>query len=309
MISSKIIAHSKAHNSGIEIITFELVYPRFIHSELMTHRVFSRNAASSRAIPIEKTIEMVINSPAMPVEWGANKPGMQATELLTGLELEYARSAWYEAARRAVISANELRALGLHKQIVNRVLEPFVWMKTVVTSTEWDNFFWLRDHKDAQPEFRALAQEMFKALSESTPSTLKSGEWHLPYYSEGVWKSGDYVRPLTLDAVDTKGNTLKEAQQISASCCAQVSYRKLDASEEKAEALCKRLLGDGEGPVHASPFEHQATPMCRDKPVKGASWIDVDKGTTHISVNGSYCWSGNFRGWIQHRQLIPGHSK
>jgi thymidylate synthase ThyX len=85
MISAKIIADSISESEyGDRITTFELEYPRFIHGELMTHRLFSRNAASSRAIPINKMMDQVLTAPAMPVEWGLNKSGMQAEEMLKG---------------------------------------------------------------------------------------------------------------------------------------------------------------------------------------------------------------------------------
>tara|TARA_R110000744_G_C19371770_1_gene563193 strand:- start:52463 stop:54367 length:1905 start_codon:yes stop_codon:yes gene_type:complete len=146
-ISAKVIAHSKSSVDGKEIITFELVYPRFIHGEIMTHRMFSRNAASSRAIPVQKMIDMVRALPAKPVHWGKNQPGMQAKEEVSNWDAfgqgEYQ---WNGAAFDASTRAETLNNQGYHKQIVNRILEPFQWMKTVVTATEWENFFWLRNH-------------------------------------------------------------------------------------------------------------------------------------------------------------------
>ncbi len=300
-ITAEIIADSVSEN-GDRITTFCLEYPRFIHSELMTHRLFSRNAASSRAIPIEKMMEMVEESPAMPVEWGLNQSGMQAKELHS--DTDECVQAWKLAACSAVKSAYNLRKLGLHKQIVNRVLEPFQWMKTIVTATEFDNFFWLRCHPDAQPEISVLAALMYEAYQENEPMLLQEGDWHLPYfetsYFSSEWDSGIEINGVTI--------TLQEALKISASCCAQVSYRKLDGSLDKATKIYDQLVSMS--PVHASPFEHQATP------IGNASWdiegdtpflLNAPEGITHED-RGANLWSGNLKGFVQYRQLIKGNT-
>lgn len=139
-ISAKLIAYSQAPNKQ-KIATFELEYPRFLHSELMTHRVFSRNAMSSRAVPIEKMIEQVRNDPATPIHWGKNKSGMQAKEELYGVDRVDVKGEWFLAAMNAADSASFMSDCGAHKQIVNRILEPFQTMKTVLTATEFGNFF------------------------------------------------------------------------------------------------------------------------------------------------------------------------
>lgn len=305
-IKATIIAHSKSSVNGKEIITFELEYPRFIHSELMTHRLFSRNAASSRAIPVAKMIEQVRNDPAMPIHWGKNQPGMQAKEELVGFNLTYVQQDWESAANYAAICAASMETYGAHKQIVNRILEPFQMMKTVLTATEFDNFFWLRKHPDAQPEIKYLAELMWDVLRASEARELHPGWWHTPYFDNGYWcpfmmDEDCYDNPTTLD----------EALAISSSCCAQVSYRKLDDSLEKAKDIFGKLIESK--PCHASPCEHQATPMEES----GEFWdesgdygvnclCDPDtwqEGITHVDRNGNF-WSGNFKGWIQHRQLI-----
>lgn len=300
-ISAKIVADSISQ--GKRITTFELNYPRFIHSELMTHRVFSRNAMSSRAVPIEKMIEQVRTNPATPIHWGQNQAGMQAKKELEGENLAWAKVYWVGAAEAVAEHAEWLNNIGLHKQVVNRILEPFQTMKTVLTSTEFENFFWLRNHEDAQPEIKKLAEEMLKALEESEPLELKVGDWHLPYFETSFW-DGDWP------ALDINGTeySLEDAKAISASCCAQVSYRKLDDSLEKALNVYKRLVESE--PVHASPFEHCATPMQEpDKLGKinhsfnPNSW---EEGVTHVDKSGVLC-SGNFKGWVQYRQLIKGN--
>lgn len=281
------------------ITTFELEYNRYIHSELMTHRLFSRNSASSRAIPVAKIIEQVRNNPATPIHWGKNEAGMQSSEELQGVALEAASIRWKEAANKAANIAEEMSAGGGHKQWVNRILEPFQVMKVVVTSTDFDNWFWLRDHKDAQPEIRYLAQLMKQELDKSEPEFLVEEQWHLPYVrtnlllkTKGGWHTqqcyyNEYGSEITPD----------EAIKISCSSCAQVSYRKLDTSLEKAEIIYDKLVNSE--PVHASAFEHVAKCEIKDSTVRG--W-------THQDFKGNF-YSGNFRGFVQYRQLIDNHSK
>lgn len=297
-ISAKIIADSISEQ-GKRITTFELEYPRFIHSEFMTHRLFSRNAASSRAIPVKRAIELVQEHTAMPIHWGKNQPGMSAKdECETLLKYDDVHSepvtreqAWNLARDAAVFHAKAFNEAGYHKQIVNRILEPFTHIKVICTATEFDNFFWLRNHADAQPEIKKLAEVMLEILNESVPAVLQCGEWHMPYYDNGQWipinGKGD-------NATDKHGTTVKDALAISASCCAQVSYRKLDDSLEKARDIFKRLVEAM--PPHFSPFEHQATPM--------SSGVDIsESGVTHVDRYGRF-WSGNFSQWIQFRQLL-----
>ncbi len=299
-ISAKIVADSVSPQ-GKRITTFELEYPRWIHGELLTHRQFSRNAMSSRAVPIEKMIEQVMNSPAKPIHWGKNQAGMQAKEELS--DTIHVDFYWEELAKEVGGYADYFSKQGLHKQVVNRILEPFQTMKTVLTATEFENFFWLRNHEDAQPEIKKLAELMLKAMEESKPIPLLPGEWHLPYYGEHGALFGSFSE-----------QELKEAKAISASCCAQVSYRKLDDSLEKALKVYERLVESE--PVHASPFEHQATPMqfrygadlWQAAKKAGIDEPLFEEGTTHMDYVGNF-WSGNFCGWIQHRQLIPNNVK
>jgi thymidylate synthase ThyX len=297
-VSAKVIKDSISPD-GIRITTLELEYPRIIHSELMTHRVFSRNSASSRAIPVSKVIELVENNPAMPVHWGKNQAGMQAKEELDDISKESVRQLWLEAARQAVSIAKVMADIGAHKQVVNRILEPFQHMKVVVTSTEWANWDWLRDHPDADPTIHALARESKKARDESVPFPLKYGEWHLPYVNTGLSK-------LDCSQIyyDENHNqiSLEQARMISASCCAQTSYRKQDGSLEKAEDIFKKLVESE--PCHASPVEHQATPI----EYSDTAMEIFQEGVTHRDKNWDL-WSANFRGWVQFRQLIPNNAK
>lgn len=243
MFEAKVIAHS-AHQ-GKEIVTFQLVYPRWVHGEVMTHRVFSRNSMSSRAVPVAKMLDQVRTSPAKPIRWGLNQPGMQATDQnLEGAALEKANEIWERVANACAEGAAELAALGLAKQWANRPLEAFQWMRTIVTATEWDNFYALRCHPDAQPEFQHLAGLMRAAHEASTPEYLQVGQWHLPYVLE-----------------HEKTLPLKDLRKVSAARCARVSYLTHDGQNPSIEAdlaLFDRLAAGK--PIHASPLEHQATP-------------------------------------------------
>lgn len=265
-ITAKVIAHSINRFHSKPIITLQLRYPRFIHSELMTHRDFSRNASSSRAIPTPKMIEQVRNEPAMPVHWGKNQPGMQAFEEVHPADMALAKGLWLQAAKEAADLAEEMHALGLHKQVINRILEPFQYISVIVTATEWDNFFELRNHADADPTIKALAQAMLAAIEGSTPRLLEDHEWHLPYVTDEERANMDWATLC----------------KVSAARCARVSYLTHDGatpSIEKDLALYERLVGSR--PLHASPIEHQALPA----PEAHNRW-------------------GNFNGWIQNRKLI-----
>lgn len=269
-IEAKIIADSIS-TAGKRITTMQLCYPRFIHSEFMTHRMFSRNAMSSRAVPVAKMIEQVRNDPAMPIHWGKNQPGMQAHEELKGKAKSNAIENWKQAAVYAADTAEYLSADGAHKQIVNRILEPFQWMHTVVTATEWDNFFELRCHADAQPEIHALACAMRDAMKESSPTTRFDFVWHLPYVAD------EERERIAID----------DLRKISAARCARVSYLKHDGAAPNIEddlKLFERLAGGK--PIHASPLEHQAVPL--------------PKATDR---------SRNFCGWLQFREMYENKGK
>ncbi len=328
-INAKLVAYSISPE-GKKIATFELTYHRYIHGEFMTHRLFSRNAMSSRAVPVNKMLDVIREAPAMPIHWGKNQAGMQAKEendskisfendAGTYTWVSDREKAWKYAAETACEYAENFSDAGYHKQIVNRLVEPFQMMKTVMTATELDNFFWLRLDVDAQPEIFELARCMKECLDKTEPELLKIDEWHTPYVGhikiykqpkKGEEATGEYV--LKYLSSEGKELTKEEALAISSSCCAQVSYRNLDNTYEKAMAIYGRLLSGAK--VHASPFEHQATPM---------EYVDIhtDYGTdvivqffdgflggyTHVDSSGKF-WSANFQGWVQHRQLLDNHT-
>ena len=304
LITARILADSVSPD-GVRMTTFEIEYPRFILAELNTHRMLSKNSASSRAIPVKTMHEHMRQTPAQPVHWGKNQPGMQANVELADNDLADAKFMWQRAQQDAMHWAQQMsERVGLHKQVANRITEPWMIMKTVISGTEWANFWWLRAHADAQPEIHELAVKMWDELNSSVPLLLQPGEWHLPYVKSHRLSSGELIY---LDATDTPITT-EQAKIISASCCAQVSYRKNDDSYEKAHKIFKQLIESQ--PCHASPVEHQATPMepwayetARDDPQHLR-----EHGYTHMTMDGEL-WSGNLRGWIQHRKLIAGEAQ
>lgn len=288
---------------GVRICTFEIECHRYIWSEFLTHRAFSKNAASSRAIPIANVIKMVRDNPSTPIHWGKNQPGMQASEELDELSKKNAEAYWILSSMNAANNAEKMAEYGVHKQIANRPLEPFTHIKSVVTMTDFDNFEWLRDDIEAQPEIAELANVMIQCRNGSVPVGLKSGEWHLPYVD--IYRDeSDILHYLDSDGEEI---SLEDALKISASCCAQVSYRRLNDSKEKALEIYSKLFS-GRKP-HLSPTEHQATPIVslldcdveKNIPFIPDTW---ENGITHVGRNGKL-HSGNFTGWIQYRQTLP----
>lgn len=300
-ISAKIICDSKY--AGNRLTTMELHYPRFIHAEFMTHRVFSRNASSSRAIPVQKQIDMILEDTAMPIHWGKNQSGMQAAEesdeKITLQVLDSAgvydmqlspQEAWLKARDEAVRIAKAFHAAGYHKQIVNRILEPFSHITVLVTSDCWNNFFALRDHTDAQPEICILAQMMKDAMDASIPDIMVSPDsWHLPYIDEqDVAEATEYCKKDRITRDTPKRHEIMQVLcAISAARCARVSYLTHDKKRPTIQEdmnLFFRLTAAN--PPHMSPCEHQAYP-------------------TNSSMNVS---EGNFRRWHQFRHTIHGNT-
>lgn len=246
MIYAKVIADSVT-GTGKRLTTMEVQMHRFVLAEFNTHRAFSRNSASSRAIPIEKQIAKIEKSPAYPLDWGRNKSGMQAGESLNAKDSKKAKRLWKKSAKRAIKDCRRLQNLGVHKQLANRILEPYMWHTTIVSSTEWENFFEQRCSVLAQPEIRELAMCMRDAYNKSVPFLLVTGEFHLPYLQPGEDFLPDWQK-----------------LQISIARCARVSYLTHDNqhSVEKDILLFNKLINAE--PPHWSPMEHIATPMADD---------------------------------------------
>ena len=265
-ITAEVVADSTNSNTGTRLVTMLLTYHRYIHAEFMTHRVFSRNASSSRAIPISKQIEKVECYPVFPTEWGTNLPGMQAGQALDVAEITEAEAIWALALQDAIKHAKRLKELGVHKQIVNRILEPFSSITVIVTATDWDNFFDLRISPLAQPEIRELAEKM-KIAMDMSESVIRfpnmPADAHLPFVTS--------EERMSLSTGD--------AMMVSAARCARVSYLNHDGlapDVSKDLSLAYRLAQDR----HASVFEHQAVATVQR------------------------CQVRNFKDWMQHRAQL-----
>lgn len=286
--SAKVICDSITEQ-GSRLTTMEWTYPRFIHSEIMTHRDRARNAASSRAIPWPKMMERITEHPVTPIHWGVEQRGMQSGEELPPELAAYAEELWLQARDAAVKYADMIHNIGrtyanivnlgddapvrdikIHKSLPNRITEPWMWITVVMTASEWNNLWRLRVHKDAERHFQKIAGMAQEALEESIPNKLSHGDWHLPYISDEECDDNGY---------DT---TLVDWRKISTARCARVSYLTQDGKRDlvKDIQLFDRLV-QGSGFGHWSPHEHVATPATPD------------------------VRSGPFRGWLQYRKFFP----
>lgn len=250
--------------AGSRLTTFEVTFHRFVLAEFNTHRVFSRNSASSRAIPAHKMLKRVFDTPAIPLVWPAEQAGMQGGEELDVDTQSAAARQWLIACDNALASAKALIELGVHKSVVNRLLEPFMWQTVIVTSVDYQNYFKLRNSPKAQPEIQCVAKLMKEAYDKSVPGLLQPGEYHLPYIS-----ADDFSMYLLPDLI-----------AISVARCARVSYLTHSGVRNVTEdlAMYKRLISAD--PPHESPLEHVATP--------------VEPGMYSL---------GNFPGWDQWRHF------
>jgi hypothetical protein len=314
-ISATSILASKHAITGDRIDTLLLRNPRWIHAEGRTHRLMkigedmeisvptpslmedenlSRNASSSRAIPVEKLIQDVLDDPAVPLFWGKNQKGMQASEecdalvpVVTagGLKNVRREDAWLLARDYAVGFAQCFAQSGYHKQIVNRLLEPFSHITVVVTATNWSNFLALRDHPDAEPHIQILAREIRKALEGAEVQTLAPGEWHLPFVTDG-----EHEGVPASDAL----HGFDKLRKLSVARCASTSYKTVDGFDmtlERAIELHDKLRDHR--PMHASPFEHQAM----------ADYVADGGGPAYRYINTRL--HGNFTGFCQYRKMLP----
>jgi thymidylate synthase ThyX len=286
MIEAKVICDSISKDSP-RLTTFQLRYPKYIHSEFMTHRMFSRNASSSRAIPVEKNLREVSSKElrVIPSVFTSEQRGMSGGSDLSEDALVRAHEIWSHAASDASYHAKRLSSAGVHKSIVNRLIEPFLHINVVCSAVEraYLNFFGLRLDKAAQPEIRILAETMWQAWSESKQEVLIPGDWHLPF--------------ISTEEIEAWWNweiNVEQARKISAARCARVSYLSFETGKtstgEEDMKLFDRLASSS--PMHLSPLEHQATP---DELVDNGQELYWKHGHDH----------GNLYGWRQHRKLIP----
>lgn len=293
---AKILKDSIATN-GKRLTTMEVSYPRIVLAEFNTHRVLSRNSASSRAIPVKRMLKRVKEDPFIPIYWGRNQSGMQAAEQLTADEAVEATKRWLVARDRAIESVESLAfkkedgGLDVHKQIANRILEPWLYHTVIVTATEWDNYFALRCHKDAQPEIRKVALMMQELYEAHEPEQLEDGQWHLPLIGlegdEKIWEEF----------------SLEDIIKISVGRCTRVSYLTHDGLRDPNADLTlhDRILSAG----HMSPFEHVARPAVAED----TNWVahHDDLSDTGQVLPESMLF-GNIRGWVQYRKTLPGEA-
>jgi thymidylate synthase ThyX len=277
---AKVIADS-IYEGGPRLTTMEVRFNRFVLAEFNTHRAFSRNSASSRAIPVSKQIERIRRNLAYPYKFPKEQKGMQGGEDIGITAGMTAKSIWRLASDEAVLFAQSLTNMGVHKSVVNRLLEPFMWHTVVVTSTAWENFFEQRCSPLAQPEIKLAAELMRNAYNLSTPKSLEKNVWHLPYiHEEDLWVDQETLA------------------RVSAARCARTSYLTQDGRRDVNEDLdlWNRLL-DAD-PTHWSPLEHVATPWPANMQ-KGYIWCDGEryqlKGRPHV---------GNLLGWRSLRTTI-----
>ena len=261
MYSCKILKDS-INICGDRLTTMEVTFPRIVLSEFNTHRVFSRNSASSRAIPIEKIIKRIVDDPFVPEYWGKNQSGMSAFSVIE--EVDEAKKLWIETRDLMIGQVRKFLALGVHKQLVNRLLEPWCFQTCIVSSTTWDNFFNLRCDKNAQPEIRTIAEMMRDEYNSNVPELLVDGEWHLPL----------------MDDIEELRNNFNEEElrKICVGRLCRVSYLTHNGVRDPNEdiKLCNNLMNNG----HMSPFEHCAVSL--GEPIQHGNFVGFKQYRKYI---------------------------
>jgi thymidylate synthase ThyX len=296
--------------TGTAVYTMLATYPRSIHAQLLTHRTKSKNSSSSRAIPTLTEIQNIKNNPVQ-IMWSRNGKGMQG-ELIEDLneiqELDELVLDFRKAAFKFVKGLADPKGHNVHKQNINRFLEPFANITVLISATEWDNFDWLRIDGAAQHEIAVLAKELKECRENMVPMPIYAGEYHTPFVDRVRDEDGK-LRYYSMESHIEL--TLEGAIKVSSSCAAQTSYRRLDDSLEKADDMEAKLKSGYK--LHASPFEHVCTPI--QLPMNELSRLplaafmqQLPEGITHVSRDLSL-WSGNFRNWIQYRHLMPNNDK
>lgn len=313
---AQVVLASRHPVTGTIAYTLHLRYPRAIHPELMTHRVFSRNARSSRAVPAKTMLAEILNTPFIPWHWTKNQSGMQGVEgwnepiVVPGDEdapntdLTFTNEeGWLWARDKAVTAAQAFADALYHKQVLNRLVEPFMWIDVLVTSTDWKNFLHLRDHPKAEPHIKDLAVLVQKALAEADVQTLEIGDWHLPYIDWADWEEAK----TRFGSVDEQLDFLKK---ISAARCARISYTPFDGDPSYERELERFNLLVTDDTVHASPLEHQCSPD-RIVTIETTMWSDDAENSFVLkdcSTRGGLSRElhGNLRDFIQYRKTVPG---
>lgn len=310
-ISAEVICDSISED-GHRITTFVVIFPRIVLAEFNTHRMFSRNSASSRAIPFKKMLQKVITDPFIPIAWMKDHSGMQGNQFFDGWKVKLLTQFWLTARNLAVILAWLLSKIGLTKQIVNRLLEPFLWHTVLITATDFENFFSLRAEGAAEIHIQDLAHKMLFEYNSSRPKKLKPGEWHIPFGDKmkdsKIWTilQQQFGKRISGPGKEVIGEPVPQQEYalafwkvklaIATARAARVSYNDFDGNEdyEKDIKLHDRLAKMG----HWSPFEHCAQCMTQDD--------ILNHSDKHYIGNNMFIlgYSGNYRGWIQYRKTF-----
>jgi hypothetical protein len=307
---------------NIALRTLQLRYPRIIHAEFMTHREFSRNARSSRAVPATVMLSEVESAPFIPDHWSQNQPGMQAANedhneaimlpfypntgqpSVDGERFSHTREeAWLLARNFSSLIAKAFADAGYHKQIFNRVVEPYSYIDTLFSTTSLANFNHLRRDKAAEPHMRDLAEAIYIADNESPVQSLSYDQWHLPFISPSDYKNIDQFTPENYERmIEARDNSRVPGSvynYIALACsvdrCKRISYKPFTTAKEISEEVKGHDALISANPVHATPTEHQALPDIRfikhhNNP--GSEW-------------GHHNQHGNLVGWRQYRKMIP----
>lgn len=293
MTYAKIIADSVSPE-GVRLTTMEVRFHRFVLAEFNTHRVFSRNSASSRAIPLQKQIDRLVADPYVPVTWPAEQKGMQGGDEIE--DVGEARSQWFDAAQHAINGAIRLGNMGVHKSLANRLLEPFMGHTVVVTSTAWENFFTQRCSPLAQPEIRVAAEMMREVMEASEPRPLREGEWHLPYIEPQDWDAIS-VAASSMQSPELDREMASLAAKVSAARCARVSYLTQDGKRDPQADLDLYERLTTAKPAHWSPLEHVATPWPDNRQQGSAMFLTGPEGRERYILTGHLPRVGNLLGW------------
>lgn len=316
MYKAEMVLDSISSVPGLQrhrITTMLVTMPRIILAEFNTHRMLSRNSASSRAIPFKKMVEAINTNPFIPLRWMKDHSGMQGTEYLEDRLVKYAERDWLKSRDLAVEQASKFHANDITKQICNRLLEPFMWHTVLVTATDWENFFALRDDPAAEIHMQHVAHLMLECMNNSTPQVLKADEWHIPFGNNVPFEdlqnivTDNGTRLYFRDPWEERERALLK---ISTARCAQTSYTIVGEDGKpmdylKLIKLHDRLANAG----HWSPFEHCARVMRADQYEGGlcdVKFVGSDEGGNAIY---EYGWCGNFRGFIQYRKMFQNENR
>lgn len=298
--SAKVICDSISPE-GVRVTTVQAVIHRFILAEVDTHRVFSRNSASSRAIPVAKQLEKFRTDLALPVSWPAEQKGMSGGAELVGDDLTEAFTLFSEVHRHTLaeikryVERHPEPEHRLHKSLINRLMEWGQWHTVVITSTAWDNFYGLRLSPAAQPEFRVVAAEIAKAREASTPRFIDYGMWHLPYIDEEDVRAAEEYLHHTV-GVFGRHTVTKLLVKMSAARVARTSYETMDGKRDPGEDVGLYDKLTSAHPMHSSPLEHPCTPSPYNQ-----HQVEVPHLGTDESMVLTLPKYGNFLGWHQHR--------